>query len=256
LVIPVAYGKAPTLEHLFTTCRAGGQALDIEETVHFCHGVANGLAELHRVRVVHGDIKLSNVLLFEQDGRIIPKLSDFSHSFAESDFFDMTFEKPQYTGTRPFAIPEVRRQESEAFKDDISSSPPNDGKRAWEMEDFYLCDVFGLGLLICSILNGGMDISSRAKDSLARDCHQPDGELIDEYVGRLCESPLGVLTECEKSLALYNSTSDLAGDPVVSIVLEMCLQDDPGRRGSAADVAASISTWFRDDSTAITPQNE
>jgi len=124
------------------------------------------------------------------------------------------------------------------------------------MKDFYLCDVFGLGLLICSILNGGVEISSRAKDSLAKDGHQPDDNLIDEYVGQLCQRPLGVLTECKKSFTVYSSTSELADSPAVRTVLEMCLQDVPESRSSAADVAASINTWSKEDTVAITSQNE
>jgi serine/threonine protein kinase len=49
LVLPIARDEAPTL---------------LREKVRFCRAVANGLSELHRAGVVHGDLRLSNVLLF------------------------------------------------------------------------------------------------------------------------------------------------------------------------------------------------
>lgn len=61
---------------------AGG---DIKKTLHLdwptrfeiCMGVARGLAYLHEegsVRIVHRDVKASNILL---DSNLVPKVSDF-----------------------------------------------------------------------------------------------------------------------------------------------------------------------------------
>jgi serine/threonine protein kinase len=46
------------------------------ERVSFCRNVIDGLSELHRVGVIHGDLKLDNVLVVGMKA----KISDFGHS--------------------------------------------------------------------------------------------------------------------------------------------------------------------------------
>lgn len=58
---------------------AGNKNLNLDWSTRFeiCLGVARGLAYLHeesRVRIVHRDVKSSNILL---DSELIPKISDF-----------------------------------------------------------------------------------------------------------------------------------------------------------------------------------
>ena len=51
--------------------------IDWEKRFEICVGVARGLTYLHeesRLRIVHRDVKASNILL---DGNLIPKISDF-----------------------------------------------------------------------------------------------------------------------------------------------------------------------------------
>jgi hypothetical protein len=115
------------------------------------------------------------------------------------------------------------------------------------MDDFYRCDIFGLGLLLCSILNGGVNITAGAKDALTNTGAPFDDLAVDAYIAQLCETPLGVLRECQKSLGLYNSQSNLAGDPKATALLEMCLQDVAVQRGSASEVVKSIEGWLAED---------
>ena len=58
---------------------AGNKHLTVDWPTRFdiCVGVARGLTYLHeesRLRIVHRDVKASNILL---DGNLIPKISDF-----------------------------------------------------------------------------------------------------------------------------------------------------------------------------------
>lgn len=68
-------------------------AFPIEEAMRLLTGIAHGLAAAHRESIVHGDLKLSNIMLVHRDdGELIPKITDFglavrATAAADDDFF-------------------------------------------------------------------------------------------------------------------------------------------------------------------------
>ena len=102
------------------------------ERAHFCYDISCGLAGLHACEIVQGDLKLANVLVFEDKEGFVAKLSDFGCSVFEGD--------SDYTGSWIYNAPEIRRGRSCGF-----------GSRV----DMYASDVFSLGLVVWETLQGG-----------------------------------------------------------------------------------------------------
>ena len=89
---------------------------------------------IHRCRVVHGDLKLKNILLFEDStGGFIAKIADFGCSITGFEHE----AKLIYHGTQGYRAPEL--------KDDFGLSIP----------DLQKCDVFAFGLCVWEILKNG-----------------------------------------------------------------------------------------------------
>jgi serine/threonine protein kinase len=82
-----------------------------------CLDVANGLRALHDCQIVHGDLKLLNVLVYsEEDRHVVAKLSDFGGALLDSPD---ALAKPM--ATPPWTAPEydTLRPRSELLKSDI-----------------------------------------------------------------------------------------------------------------------------------------
>lgn len=48
------------------------------DRAHFCWDIVNGLAGLHACSIVHGDVKLANILLFAEKNGYVARLSDLA----------------------------------------------------------------------------------------------------------------------------------------------------------------------------------
>jgi len=68
-----------------------------------CLDIANGMRCLHKAGYVHGDLKPENVLIFEEEGKSIAKISDYGKTGKLSHD-----ESRIYTGNPRFAPPEGR----------------------------------------------------------------------------------------------------------------------------------------------------
>lgn len=101
---------------------------------HLCAGMVNGVAALHECRIIHGDIKPANVLVFasaQSQYSCVAKVSDFGlclHDFESSSKTEIS------RGTVGWSAPELQHLAC------ISS------------EDLPKCDIWSLGATIWSVM--------------------------------------------------------------------------------------------------------
>ncbi|XP_011069383.1 probable LRR receptor-like serine/threonine-protein kinase At1g56140 [Sesamum indicum] len=98
------YLKNKSLDQLLFGAEGKSLYLDWATRYDICLGVARGLAYLHeesRVRIVHRDVKASNILL---DSNLTPKISDFGLAKLYDD--SMTHISTRIAGTVGYVAPE------------------------------------------------------------------------------------------------------------------------------------------------------
>jgi serine/threonine protein kinase len=109
--------------------------LSLFTKLQFVHDVCAGLETIHYCGIIHGDVKLPNVMVFpaDNDTGVVAKLSDFGCAVSS-----MELERAEkYRGTRRYSPPET--QESGYLSE----------------EELMKCDVFTLGLAIWEIMGDG-----------------------------------------------------------------------------------------------------
>ncbi|KAL4627265.1 hypothetical protein ACB092_05G155900 [Castanea dentata] len=141
--------------------------LDWPTRLKICIGIARGLAFLHeesRIKIVHRDIKATNVLL---DGDLNPKISDFG--LAKLDEEEKTHISTRVAGTIGYMAPEYA---------------------LWGYLT-YKADVYSFGVVALEVLSGKSNNNYMPSDNcvclLDQACHlQQTGnlmKLIDESLG-------------------------------------------------------------------------
>ena len=100
--------------------------------------IASGLAGLHACSIVHGDLKLADILPRFKNGHVA-RLSDFGCSVYAGT--------SAYIGSLIYSAPEIRRAMSVV-----------NGPKA----DFYASDIFSFGLVVWEIFQGGRTLIDRA----------------------------------------------------------------------------------------------
>lgn len=161
LSLVVEFAEKGSLSHYFEKSKLPASCSDWEQRTSFAIDVASALEALHSCRVVHGDIKPDNVLIFrnEADGPPLKaKLSDFGSAIVEDTVFPgkQNIAPQAYHGTLIY-VPPIVRQAS--------------------MLPFHIlpaCDVFSFGLLLWSISKGRSYYESSWKPA-----GQSDREFLD-----------------------------------------------------------------------------
>ena len=113
-----------------------GEFLRTESVVYenlrsICFDVGRGLHAIHREGWVHGDLKLDNILLFKEGGKLVPKICDFGLSQSPQD------EEAPYRGSSGWA--------------------PLKGSQRLAPGHTQQCDIFAYGLIIWSIFTEASD---------------------------------------------------------------------------------------------------
>lgn len=133
-VLIVEYADRGTLADFFEN----EDDVDARTKLSIFGDVVAGLQALHACLIVHGDLKLLNVLIYSRgDGGFIAKLSDFGGALLD---VNASFVEP--TGTPPWTAPEYRTVRPQ--------------------EKLPLSDIYALGLLFWRVLlNGGNPFDDR-----------------------------------------------------------------------------------------------
>lgn len=169
-----------------------GNPLDIRYQLAL--DVAAGLEAMHRVRIIHGDIKCDNVLVFKQDNSKVPfcvKLNDFGVCI-DMETPGRKFTAEDYIGTPVWLAPEVRNEDGVGLK-------------PFDPEIMLHIDSYSFGLVVLSIFTQNGQPPALSKDVLSSE------DVIDNAVDMLrsedtIKSSLRMqLTKAIRSL--------LAGDP-------------------------------------------
>ncbi|KAJ5102940.1 hypothetical protein N7532_003469 [Penicillium argentinense] len=101
--------------------------------------VGAGLMALHKCGIVHGDLKMDNVVVFaslDRPSGTIAKVSDFGHSILVSSAPE---KRTQYFGTTLYNSPEVAQQKTQPIL----------------VENLHKCDIWAFGLCAWEILADG-----------------------------------------------------------------------------------------------------
>jgi serine/threonine protein kinase len=101
--------------------------IDFETRRRLCVDIGQGLLALHSCSIVHGDVKMENILIFPHNSRrFVAKLVDFGYSMVDPDGKSQTTKLKG--GTRPWYAPE---------------------QNCWlAWNDLHLTDIYSFGLVI------------------------------------------------------------------------------------------------------------
>ncbi|KAI1419578.1 hypothetical protein F5Y12DRAFT_720547 [Xylaria sp. FL1777] len=112
--------------------------LNFKSKLDLARNIADGIRAMHECKVVHGDVKPENILIFprmDADNKFVAKLTDFGHSVFE---YSQSNSLPAFTPQ--WCAPEL--------------SPEWSGPKTMGFEGMKLTDIYSYGLVVLSIMIG------------------------------------------------------------------------------------------------------
>lgn len=202
------------LGSLDTFLRNMKYSLTDDDLIGLCADVANGICAMHVQRMVHGDVKTANVLVFQDhshEGHFKAKISDLGFSFSlEFDDGDS-----YYRGTDLYNAPEVRVQ----------------GLRKIQEIDSQACDVYSYGLLVWTVFKYGEFFLDAVLHSNTSESSEE--QILDEV------SALGLL---EYASQFASSRKCVVHAKLLEYLLRGCLQVNSAARKSMMDICKLLGT--------------
>jgi serine/threonine protein kinase len=209
--------------------------LPVRERLELFAAVCHAVQHAHQKGIIHRDLKPSNVLVAEYDGRPVPKVIDFGVAKATAQRLTektMFTEYGQIVGTIEYMSPE----QASFNQLDIDTRS----------------DIYSLGVLLYELLAGSTPFNRQRLHNAA----------IDEMLRIIRdEEPPKPSRRLSSSDALPSIAANRSMEPVklnrlvqgeLDWVVMQCLEKDRNARyASAADVAADLEHWLRDEPLSV-----
>ncbi|KAF4770342.1 hypothetical protein HAV15_012800 [Penicillium sp. str.  len=146
----------------------GAEKREVGVMYQLALGVANGLEALHNLKIVHGDVKPDNVLVFAGPSENMPfqaKLSDFGVC-VDLETSEGRFTLSDYRGTPAWLAPEVVNGDVSRFGD-------------FSPELMFKFDAYSFGMVLVSIFTAGQILildtkPDRVTDQISKLFNQED----------------------------------------------------------------------------------
>jgi serine/threonine protein kinase len=176
--------------------------------------IASGLELLHGCDIVHGDIKLENILVFSSDDGPLGKISDFG--FCCSEALVNNF----YHGTRILNAPELRH---DPYTSTVESRL-----------DYMACDTYSYGLLVWEVFNGGARFFSASSIGI----NPADSDRACQFLEQLWSNGQELYHFAVAFLRELILSPDI--QELVEPVLQMTLLRDPEQRSTMEEVRLQL----------------
>ena len=143
--------------------------LTLRERLRICIHVTSGLEAIHSIGVVHGDLKLENILVFGSEQRgYIAKIADFGEAILLGDTI-LPCRKPM--GTIIYSAPECY-----------------DHDAAFGRDELFKTDIFSLGIVLSALIQGMYVLEELRKLSDSRlESLKREGQLDNWLTGLTCQ---------------------------------------------------------------------
>ncbi|MEO1087196.1 MAG: serine/threonine-protein kinase, partial [Acidobacteriota bacterium] len=180
--------------------------------------VCRGLDHAHRRRVLHRDVKPSNILVVEVDGRATPKIIDFGIATVLDATPDDAIAIRGLTGTPSYMSPEA-----------LAGRAPELDARS---------DVYSCGAVLYELLVGRPPVESTGGDPSGAVCRSVAGDVVaPSAAGRALEPSARRKAAARRGLPDADAlAASLAGD--LDRLSLKALATDPGERYADAGAFA------------------